>query len=180
VFRKSLQFYNDNSNQCSRRRFNGLFWIAFDFPPLSRFPHCHHRSELLSIRHDYLIKKVFHFLFFGTQINARFFPIRLSFFNYCLLTNRTKQKFVIKFCAVAKREEKTEIKMGIDSREKLEGWRKHLVRFAPKGSFFGGTLGGLDDSAVAWIVEMKSFARIVLLWIFLPSILFRCFDHVAS
>jgi hypothetical protein len=92
----------------------------FELPLI--FLHCHrHRSELLSILHDYLIKKVFHFLFFGTQINARFSPIRLSFFNYCLLTNRTKQKFVIKFCAVAKREEKTEIKMGIDSREKLEG-----------------------------------------------------------
>lgn len=108
--------YNDNSNQCSGRRFNGLFWIAFDFSQPSLGPPYHlHQGKLLSIHHDYLIKKVFHFLFLGTQINARFSPIRLSFFNYCLLTNRTKQKFVIKFCAVAKWEK---------NRDKNGDWQK--------------------------------------------------------
>ena len=108
VFRKSLQFTMTTVINVFERRFNGLFWIAFDFfishsICLPRPP----SNELLSIHHDYLIKKVFFCFSLGhkSTFSLASSPHTLVFFfNYCLLTNRTKQKFVIKFCAVANQE----------------------------------------------------------------------------
>ena len=94
VFRKSLQFTMTTVINVFERRFNGLFWIAFDFflfsqylPPTTRIKRTFINSPWLFNKESFLL------LFFGTQINVRFFsPYACLFFLIivCLLIERNK------------------------------------------------------------------------------------------